>query len=148
MGKQIRCKNSYFEVLDETDTHYMCCPVGGGQGYTIPKEDAEECEVKSDWKPVRTSVCRGRIISAFADLNRRWNGWLDPFFEKDVILGYLKKEGYSVIDTKSDSITFTHDVMEGQPVALDRYEIDGKELWNISGWCWELEEDSCIAGSN
>ena len=143
MPKFIETRGKYYRVVGETDTHYTAYTVGGGFECSIPKDEATPAEPKSNWQQVLTSVCEDVPMKAWADLNYRWNGWLDPYFEKDTILGYMQDNGFTMVQESDKEIEFSS---PDNNTFVTAYEIEaaGKTLWNISGWCWELEpEEVC-----
>ena len=129
----------YLEVAEEHHDHYRAFPLGGGFQRKIHKDQARIVEPKSNWQEVKVGFDEPPWIPALVDLNYRWNGWLDPFFEKDVIMSYLQDIGAKVLEETEKRIII--DVGSDCTDELNLIEVQGRHLWNLNGWCWVQEPD-------
>jgi hypothetical protein len=142
--KLIKVDAQYFDVLEETETHYICYPCGGGFQHTIPKTAADPCAYESSWAP--GEVCIDSEGSGWfrcmLDHNYRWNGWADPYFEKEELLRFLKAEGFVIEGETEHAIQFYYkEQPDENHYTAEQCDIEGQELWNINGWCFLTRSD-------
>jgi hypothetical protein len=145
VSKLIKVDELYFSVDRETDTDYICFPLGGGFQHTIPKTAAETCAYESSWAPGEVCIDSGNSewFKCMMDHNYRWNGWADPYFEKDELLRFLKAEGFTIASETKNCIKIYYEDPEDECnyYEVDCCDIEGNSLWNINGWCFITRSD-------
>ena len=100
-----------------------------------------------DLKKTRTTLIRtkgGKSFPCIADPKDRWNGWAMPYFTRKTVIEVLESED-ATIHHKDGVIHFA--LPYDDPEDWESNEVnevtfaDGKVYYELSGWCFLLNED-------
>lgn len=153
--------DGHLYTAEDQGNEFLVCRQGGGFLHRIPAEVfRREFEPAGPLPKPRKGLVTGFFIGgdplpAYFD-EQLWNGWAEPYFERDVLLGRLKTErGLSNVtyDAKADEFIAFMGGDEAKMTAEEREEMterypaqqvettDGvKTLYGLGAgsWCWEV----------
>ena len=148
----------YYQYYEEdvSERYVLAYPVGGGFQRSVPREDIISMDATIPVEISTTTVGFAEgcpTYKAYIFANDRWNGWLQPYVEKDQLLKFIKDQAddphvedrYNlrgntlVVNQSMGDDEYTHTV-EAKTITYNGKEI---KVWGIGlGLCWtDMEEE-------
>jgi len=148
-------KDYFFTYLvedqDENSLYVRAYPIGGGHEFKIPRKDIVSMDAVVPRtirkKKVGFDESQWGIYDAYVFDNNYWNGWLQPFLEREAVKQFVDEQNKLDEDYTDLAYRFENNVLyinykeydQSEEIEATTIEYEDKEIkvWDVSlGLCW------------